>query len=103
MDEEFVKKMAQEMIERKTAENAVVITDPEEIDSLYFECVSWSGGKPYYQDFGQFCGGVTTERFIHPFFNGDRHVQFTYWVDENGNNVTECVEWTPYLNYPYPL
>lgn len=99
----FVRKLSDEMLARKLAENAVKITDSKEIDSLYFECASWSDAKPYYQNLGQFCGGIITERFIHPFSNGKRHVQFTFWVDENGKDVTECIEWTPYLNYPYPL
>ena len=95
IDSEFVQAMAAEMQKRAQHEQKIVHENPEEIENLYYECLSQ--GDPYYSDYGQFCGGIITERFHHP-FDKDRNIEFTTYDD-----ATECVSWIPFEDYPYPV
>ncbi len=93
----FIQKMAAEMKARIAHEKKETLTDPEEIESLYFEC--GVRGKPYYCSDGQFTGGLWTERFDHP-FSPERKIQFDF--DEEGTR-NNAVTWIPYKDYPYPM
>ena len=92
----FVRKMADQMIERQTRERAEVFSKEDAI-ILEQECLA--SDEPYYESDGQFTGGYHCARYYHP-SNPGRNVQFSYTPE---GEIYECIEWTPYLNYPYPL
>lgn len=92
----FARKMADGMIARKAHERTKILTITE-AESLELKCRS--KGSPYYESDGQFTGGYHCARYEHPSKPG-RRIQFSYTPD---GDIDECVEWTQYLNYPYPL
>jgi hypothetical protein len=93
--DELIQKMASEMLERKAHEKRI---NYDLIDAAKFleQCRAIS--KPYYWGDGQFSGGFSTERYVHP-IDPDRKIAFEWEDDE----LIMCYTWVQYKDFPYPI